>query len=67
MPANGTGLRSISVGSVGTILGFATNSTQTILTILHAVDQLASSTPTLKSDLSSLNALFAGINTVGGV
>jgi hypothetical protein len=67
MSVNGTGLDSFSVGTAGSILGFANNSTQTVLTILHSVDQLASSTAILKSDLLSLNALFAGINTVGGI
>jgi hypothetical protein len=65
--ANGTGLDSFGVSSAGTVLGFSKNSTQTVLTILHGIDQLASSTATLKANLSSLQSLLQATNTATGV
>jgi hypothetical protein len=59
----GSGLDSLGVGTAGVVLGFAKNSTQTVLNILHGVDQLASSTATLNANLSSVKTLFDGIAT----
>jgi hypothetical protein len=64
---DGTGLDSWDVGSTGSVLGVANNSSQTILNILHGVDQLASSSAQLKTNLAALNALFTGINAKGGI
>ncbi len=63
--SNGTGLDSYSVGTGGSLLGLT--GSPTVLTILDTADQQAFSTNNFNTILSTINPIFSGINSSGGV
>jgi hypothetical protein len=68
MHAGGNGTDLYNVGSSGSALGLANNTSYAVLSLLAAADQVAAQgTGTLNSHLSGINTIFNGINTRGDI